>query len=652
MSVKNRAPAPDQLTATQLIADAHASRKGVDSKETQLPIDDEELQEYKLQQRRRYEVMIRTNPKQIRSFAKYARWEAGLGEMRRARSIFERCIEINYREPLIWIHYAEMEMKYKFTNSARNIWDRAVSILPRVDQLWLKYIYMEEMLGEIQSTRTIFERWMQWQPSLHAWLAFINFELRYNCVEEARAIYARCVGCHPSPQTWLKWTRFESQHGNSSHARIVYERALDTLGDEGCDADFYLSFAAFEEKCNEYERARIVYTYALDHAQTDEVYDTISQALALFEKRIGSSKDLDAVLLRKRRHMYEQELKESPHAYDTWLDLIRLEKNLGTVNSTQNVFERAITHVPPTEHAEDKHHWKRYIYIWIQYLIYTELTQKSIAQTRELFQRVLKLIPHRVFTFAKIWRLFAEFELRQHNLPMARRILGQSLGQCPKITLFQFYIGMEYRLGYFNRCRTLYEKWLCTWPEHWEAWHQYAQFEVKNDEHERTRAIYELAIAQPWLNNPEQLWDAYIAYEVSQEAHARVRALYERLLSKASHIRVWIHFAAFETTIGNVEAARRIFKRGYEQLDGESRVMLTESWCEFEQHFGTSETLNEAQRHMPTQIKKKRPMMNDDGQTIGWEEYFEYVYETPKDHSNLLEMAKQWKQQHPHTMDG
>ena len=68
--------------------------------------------------------------------------------MERARSVFERAIDVDYRGVQLWLKYAEMEMKRKNINAARNVWDRAVTLLPRVDQFWLKYAYMEDVIGE------------------------------------------------------------------------------------------------------------------------------------------------------------------------------------------------------------------------------------------------------------------------------------------------------------------------------------------------------------------------------------------------------------------------------------------------------------------------------------------------------------------------
>lgn len=67
----------------------------------------------------------------------------------RARSIYERALDVDHRNITLWLKYTEMEMRNKQVNHARNLWDRAVTILPRANQFWYKYSYMEEMVGNI-----------------------------------------------------------------------------------------------------------------------------------------------------------------------------------------------------------------------------------------------------------------------------------------------------------------------------------------------------------------------------------------------------------------------------------------------------------------------------------------------------------------------
>lgn len=64
-----------------------------------------------------------------------------LSLLSRARSIYERALDVDYRNVTLWLKYAEMEMKNRQVNHARNIWDRAITTLPRVNQFW--YVYGE-----------------------------------------------------------------------------------------------------------------------------------------------------------------------------------------------------------------------------------------------------------------------------------------------------------------------------------------------------------------------------------------------------------------------------------------------------------------------------------------------------------------------------
>jgi crooked neck len=67
---------------------------------------------------------------------RYAQWEETQREIDRARSIYERALDVDYQSVNLWLKYAEMEMRFKNIQHARNVWDRAVTLLPRVSQFW------------------------------------------------------------------------------------------------------------------------------------------------------------------------------------------------------------------------------------------------------------------------------------------------------------------------------------------------------------------------------------------------------------------------------------------------------------------------------------------------------------------------------------
>lgn len=68
---------------------------------------------------------------------------------------------------------------------------------------------------------------------------------------------------------------------------------------------------------------------------------------------------------------------------------------------------------------------------------------QDYERARQIYQTAVKLVPHKIFTFAKLWLLFAKFEVRRLDLPAARKILGAGIGMCPKEALFKGYIQLE-----------------------------------------------------------------------------------------------------------------------------------------------------------------------------------------------------------------
>ena len=92
---------------------------------------------------------------------------------------------------------------------------------------------------------------------------------------------------------------------------------------------------------------------------------------------------------------------------------------------------------------------------------------------------------------------------------------GQAIGLRAKNKLFRGYKDLEMKLGEFDRCRVIYEKWLEFDMAHCQCWIDYAQFEAMLSEVERARGIYEIAVSQGQLDMPELLWKAYIDFEVS-----------------------------------------------------------------------------------------------------------------------------------------
>jgi len=662
--VKNKAPAPQQISAEQLL------REAVDRQEpglvapTQRFADLEELHEFQGRKRKEFEDYVQRNRINMNNWMRYAAWELEQKEFKRARSIFERALDVDATSVTLWIRYIEAEMKTRNINHARNLLDRAVTILPRVDKLWYKYAYMEEMLGNIPGTRQVLERWMSWEPDEAAWSAYIKLEKRYGEYQRARDIFTRFTVVHPEPRNWIKWARFEEEYGTSDLVREVFGMAVEALGEDFMDERLFIAYARYEAKLKEYERARAIYKYALDRLPRSKSL-VLHKAYTTFEKQFGDREGVEDVILSKRRVQYEEQLKENAKNYDTWIDYARLEDSSGDFDRVRDVYERAIAQLPP---SQEKRHWRRYIYLWIFYAIFEELDANDITRARQIYSECLRLIPHKKFTFAKIWLLAAMFEVRQKELGKARKLLGTAIGMCPKDKLFKGYIGLELKLFEFARCRTLYEKAVLFNPANSSAWIKFAELERGLDDLERARAVYELAANQQVLDMPELLWKSYIDFEEEEGEYERTRQLYEELLEKTGHVKVWISYAHFEINVPDEEEeevedeherpiseaakerARKVFERAERSLKDremkEERAALLAARLSFEMTHGSEETRDEARKRQPRKTKRRR--LVGDGT---YEEYTDFVFpereeeEGRKRLGGLLEAARRWKEQ-------
>jgi crooked neck len=47
----------------------------------------------------------------IGNWLKYSAWEESQGEIQRARSVYERALDVDHRNITLWLRYAEMEMR-------------------------------------------------------------------------------------------------------------------------------------------------------------------------------------------------------------------------------------------------------------------------------------------------------------------------------------------------------------------------------------------------------------------------------------------------------------------------------------------------------------------------------------------------------------
>lgn len=80
---------------------------------------------------------------------------------------------------------------------------------------------------------------------------------------------------------------------------------------------------------------------------------------------------MEEMLLKKRRAQLEEEVQKDKYNYDLWFDYVRLEEQAPQPDfeRLRTIYERAIECKPL---IEEKIHWRRYIYLWLNYTTFEE----------------------------------------------------------------------------------------------------------------------------------------------------------------------------------------------------------------------------------------------------------------------------------------
>ena len=96
--VKNKAPADLQITAEQLLREAKERELEIVPAPPKQKIQDaDELADYQMRKRKAFEDALRKNKSVMSNWIKYATWEESQGQLDRARSVYERALDVDHR---------------------------------------------------------------------------------------------------------------------------------------------------------------------------------------------------------------------------------------------------------------------------------------------------------------------------------------------------------------------------------------------------------------------------------------------------------------------------------------------------------------------------------------------------------------------------
>ena len=569
--VKNRTPAARQITAEQILREA-VDRQGDERPAPRQTIADEsELSAYRMGKRKEYEDILRRQRHHIGTWIKYAKWEEAQQEFRRARSIFERALQVDYQNVSLWLKYIEMEISHKFIQHARTLYDRVTTLLPRVDQFWYKYAYMEERLENYAGARVILEKWMSWQPNDNAWLQYVKFEERCSEIARARAVFERYIQADQSVLAFLRYCKFEERYKEYDKARAGFETCIQLLDVEALNEEVFIKYAQFEMRRGEVEKANRIFKIGLSKlASQPGKSNQLYSAYVLHTKQTGTRDEIEQILIDKRRTHYERVFVEDPTNLDACFAYIRMEEEAGEIERARELFERSLSKMPT---VPGKKYFKRYVYLWVFYAQFEELTCKDVDRARSIYQTGIRLFESINVHFFKLTKCYAEFNLRQLDLSAFRQGLMHALVATKGIkpSIARYWIETELKLGHVSQARAVAAKLIEVNPQNVQSWISFIDLELALGEASRAVALCHLG----WKNRdsidkPESLLLKQI--EIESDDVDRVRHLFKELIDlsgTASNFLQWADYEANEA--GSVDRACAILEEALEVLPESAR---------------------------------------------------------------------------------
>ncbi|KAH8739256.1 hypothetical protein FG386_000013 [Cryptosporidium ryanae] len=702
-NVKDKTFAPVQITVEQILKETYSgyaeNKKLQNSRDERNEFhefrDSDELDEYRIRRRKEFEDIIRKKRWKISLYLSYAKWEALQNNLNNSRSIFERALNINYEHNRIWREYINMEIINGNINNARNLYERVTKLLPMVDEFWIKYVQMEQILKNYINVRHIFNSWIKWKPDKNIYLKYCKFEEECGEIELARGILNDLISSHPTQEAYLFLAKFELKY-NIASLRSVFDQIICFFksSDTQIDPKIFVFFAEV----------------FVNQKKLDEAIDIYNQGILLTEaqdRQFLKEKLFNVYKLEKKQRIddtdewksnkinqYRDNLFLNPVDFDKWFDFSIFAFQYLKPEDVRKVFDDFSKVSPPTDNIIE---FEKYIYSCFLYLCYFET---NINSSSAIIDKTLRSLINKIDNFkeinkkdkkcesknsniksinssfseedsqilSEVFIFFSGNQIRNCNLPSARKILGAGLGRIPCPRLFDYYINFELKLGNFDRCRLLFTKYVEYNPVSADTWKKYMKFEYQLGEIKRFIGIAEAGISMPELDSPEKIWEYYIEIMIEKGNYEATDNIYRRLLEKTQHHQVVMDYSTFIVYKLNEIEYNREFILGilnsYKQNSMEYRRMLIlKYWLSLEEKLNKTGYTNNCEKWIKI-IKKLTPdiivdktsneehyIFNEENYEISYLLNSEVTEITDKKNkgfrssvpSGLIDAAKSWK---------
>ncbi|XP_077240768.1 high chlorophyll fluorescent 107 [Tasmannia lanceolata] len=314
-----------------------------------------------------------------------------------ARTVYERgCQATQGENPYIWQCWAVLENKVGNIRRARELFDAATVADRSHTAAWHGWAVLELKQGNIKKARNLLGKGLKYcggNEYIYQTLALL--EAKANRIEQARYLFKQATLCNPkSCASWLAWAQVEMQQENNGAARKLFEKAVQASPK---NRFAWHVWGIFEANRGYIEKGRKLLKIGHALNPRDPV---LLQSLALLEYK-HSSANLARVLFRRASEL-------DPRHQPVWIAWGWMEWKEGNIVTARELYQRALSINSTSESAAH----------CLQAWGVLEQRIGNLSAARRLFRSSLNINSQSYVT----WMTWASLEEQQGNPVRAEEI--------------------------------------------------------------------------------------------------------------------------------------------------------------------------------------------------------------------------------------
>ncbi|KAA8531227.1 hypothetical protein F0562_005859 [Nyssa sinensis] len=249
-----------------------------------------------------------------------------------ARAVYEKgCQATQGENAYIWQCWAVLEKKMGNIRRARELFDAATVADKKHIAAWHGWAVLELKQGNIMKARNLLGKALKYcGGNEYVYQTLALLEAQANRYEQARYLFSQATKCNPkSCASWLAWAQLEMQQENNFTARKLFEKAVQASPK---NRFAWHVWGVFEANLGNIDLARKLLKIGHAVNPRDPV---LLQSLALLEYKYSTA-NLSRVLFRRASEL-------DPRHQPVWIAWGWMEWKEGNIATARELYQRALS---------------------------------------------------------------------------------------------------------------------------------------------------------------------------------------------------------------------------------------------------------------------------------------------------------------------